>query len=603
MSVVNHMQTNYASNKVLKSLMPYLWPKDSSFIRRRVVVSMIFLVLSKVTNVAMPLFFKQSIDALGVQESETTLWHLPVFLIIAYGCARVCAQLFDGLKDACFARVEHYAIRTLALRTFRHLHQLSLRFHLDRKTGAVSHAIEKGVKSIETLLRFMLFNIIPTFIEILFVAGIFIYFYDFRFALVTNITLIAYILLTLSITEWRTRIVREMNRVDAEANSKAIDSLLNYETVKFYGNEKHEESRYNTFLHSYEKSAVRSKVSLSVLNIAQGIVIAIGLIVVMILAAKEVQRGNLSVGGFVLVNTYLIQLYLPLNILGFAYREIKLSLIHISEMFNLLHEVEEVKNAANASDIELKGGHIEFKDVRFSYVQDREILKGISFSVEPGQTVALVGESGAGKSTISRLLFRFYDIQAGQILLDGQDIRSVTQESLRAVMGVVPQDTVLFNETLFYNIHYGNFEADRESIHNALKLAELDRFVSHLPQGLDTVVGERGLKLSGGEKQRVAIARTVLKNPAIFIFDEATSSLDTKTERIIQQNLEKISKNKTTLIIAHRLSTVVHADQIIVLDQGMIVESGTHRGLLSKKGRYFEMWQKQQKSQSDDQNR
>lgn len=586
----------YQTDKPLRSLMPYLWPKESPLIKRRVVVSLGFLVLSKVANVAMPLFYKQAIDALGIKGNDLSFFHLPLILILAYGLARVGAQLFDGLKDALFARVEHYAIRTLALKTFRHLHQLSLRFHLDRKTGAVSHAIEKGVKSIETLLRFLLFNILPTFVEIIFVAGIFIYFFDVRFAFATNLTLVAYISLTLFITEWRTRIVKEMNRVDAEANSKAIDSLLNYETVKFYGNEVHEEDRYSVFLKAYEKSAVRSKISLSVLNIAQGVIIAAGLVVMMILAARDVQHGVLTVGDFVLVNTYLIQLYLPLNILGFAYREIKLSLIHINGMFDLLHEKEEIRDHMNAAPIKLKGGRIQFKDVRFSYVPEREILKGISFEAVAGETVALVGESGAGKSTISRLLFRFYDIQSGQILVDGQDIREVTQKSLRAAIGIVPQDTVLFNESLHYNISYGNFNADDKGVERAIKLAELDRLVNVLPQGLETLVGERGLKLSGGEKQRVAIARTVLKDPEIFIFDEATSSLDTKTERTIQQNLDLISENKTTLIIAHRLSTVVHADKIIVLDQGQVVESGTHQGLLAQKGHYFDMWQKQQKN-------
>lgn len=586
----------YQTDKPLRSLMPYLWPKESPLIKRRVIVSLGFLVLSKVANVAMPLFYKQAIDALGIKGDDLSFFHLPLILILAYGLARVGAQLFDGLKDALFARVEHYAIRTLALKTFRHLHQLSLRFHLDRKTGAVSHAIEKGVKSIETLLRFLLFNILPTFVEIIFVAGIFIYFFDVRFAFATNLTLVAYISLTLFITEWRTRIVKEMNRVDAEANSKAIDSLLNYETVKFYGNEVHEEDRYSVFLKAYEKSAVRSKISLSVLNIAQGVIIAAGLVVMMILAARDVQHGVLTVGDFVLVNTYLIQLYLPLNILGFAYREIKLSLIHINGMFDLLHEKEEIRDHMNAAPIKLKGGRIQFKDVRFSYVPEREILKGISFEAVAGETVALVGESGAGKSTISRLLFRFYDIQSGQILVDGQDIREVTQKSLRAAIGIVPQDTVLFNESLHYNISYGNFNADDKGVERAIKLAELDRLVNVLPQGLETLVGERGLKLSGGEKQRVAIARTVLKDPEIFIFDEATSSLDTKTERTIQQNLDLISENKTTLIIAHRLSTVVHADKIIVLDQGQVVESGTHQGLLAQKGHYFDMWQKQQKN-------
>lgn len=586
----------YQTDKPLRSLMPYLWPKESPLIKRRVIVSLGFLVLSKVANVAMPLFYKQAIDALGIKGDDLSFFHLPLILILAYGLARVGAQLFDGLKDALFARVEHYAIRTLALKTFRHLHQLSLRFHLDRKTGAVSHAIEKGVKSIETLLRFLLFNILPTFVEIIFVAGIFIYFFDVRFAFATNLTLVAYISLTLFITEWRTRIVKEMNRVDAEANSKAIDSLLNYETVKFYGNEVHEEDRYSVFLKAYEKSAVRSKISLSVLNIAQGVIIAAGLVVMMILAARDVQHGVLTVGDFVLVNTYLIQLYLPLNILGFAYREIKLSLIHINGMFDLLHEKEEIRDHINAAPIKLKGGRIQFKDVRFSYVPEREILKGISFEAVAGETVALVGESGAGKSTISRLLFRFYDIQSGQILVDGQDIREVTQKSLRAAIGIVPQDTVLFNESLHYNISYGNFNADDKGVERAIKLAELDRLVNVLPQGLETLVGERGLKLSGGEKQRVAIARTVLKDPEIFIFDEATSSLDTKTERTIQQNLDLISENKTTLIIAHRLSTVVHADKIIVLDQGQVVESGTHQGLLAQKGHYFDMWQKQQKN-------
>jgi ATP-binding cassette subfamily B protein len=583
------------SGKTLKKLAAYLWPKEREDLKLRVVIALLCLFLAKATNVFVPVFYKKAVDLLSIDKESLVYFHFPVLLILSYGFARIGTQIFDGLKDAIFARVEHHGIRTLALETFRHLHHLSLRFHLDRKTGAISQAIERGIKAIETLLRFMLFNIFPTFVEILLVSAVLAFLYDYRFSLVTLLTLLLYITVTLLITEWRTKIVREMNKVDSEANSKAIDSLLNYETVKYYNNEKHEENRYNTFLKSYEKAAIQSKISLSYLNISQGIIIALGLILVMTMAAYDVKNGRMTVGDFVLVNTYLIQLYLPLNVLGFAYREIKLALVNIEHMFALLKEKEEIKNDSKAKSLVVKKGDIKFINVEFSYTEDRPILKRISFHVKAGQKTAIVGESGVGKSTISRLLFRFFDVQKGQILIDNQDIKHVSQESLRATIGIVPQDTVLFNDTLLYNIAYGNLQASASEIDQAIQMSHLNNFIQSLPAGTNTLVGERGLKLSGGEKQRVAIARTLLKKPKIFLFDEATSSLDTHTERIIQKNLLEISKNKTTLIIAHRLSTIIDADEIIVLKTGEIAERGKHVDLLKQKGLYAEMWKKQQK--------
>ncbi|WP_142849289.1 ABC transporter ATP-binding protein/permease [Telmatospirillum sp. J64-1] len=579
----------------IKSLLPYLWPKGEIGLRARVVVAMIFLVAAKLINVYVPMLFKLAVDALTVAPGQA-LVAVPVALLLGYGIARVASQAFGELRDAVFVKVAQRAIRTVALQTFRHLHGLALRFHLDRQTGGISRAIERGTKGIEFLLNFMLFNILPTLLEVLMVCGILWYLFDFRFALVTLVTISGYIAFTLLVTEWRLKYRRTMNETDQEASTKAIDSLLNYETVKYFGNEEHEARRYDKSLQRYEGAAVKSKTTLSMLNIGQGAIISVGLIVVMLMAAEGVVAGHMTIGDFVLVNTYLIQLYLPLNFLGFVYREIKQSLTDMEHMFHLLGENAEIRDKPGAPDLKMEGAALTFENVHFSYNPDREILKGISFSVPAGKTVALVGPSGAGKSTISRLLFRFYDVDSGRILIDGQDIREVRQASLRAAIGIVPQDTVLFNDTIAYNIAYGRPGATREEVEKAAHLARIHDFITTLPEGYETKVGERGLKLSGGEKQRVAIARTILKRPAILLFDEATSALDTRTEKEIQVSLREVSANRTTLVIAHRLSTVTHADEILVLEAGQIVERGRHEQLLAANGRYAEMWHRQQEA-------
>ena len=491
--------------------------------------------------------------------------------------------------------------RTVALQVFRHLHALSLRFHLDRRTGGLSRAIERGVKGIDFLLRFTLFNILPTLVEIGLVCGILLVSFGWTFALVTFLSVLSYIAFTLAVTEWRLKYRREMNRTDSEANTRAIDSLLNFETVKYFGNEPHEARRFDEAMARYEKAAVRSQVSLSLLNIGQGFIIAIGMCLVMLLAALGIRDGSLSIGDFVLLNTFMMQLFQPLGFLGMVYREIKQSLIDMEKMFELLTVHTEVPDRPGARPIEIADAHVQFENVEFSYDPERKILKGISFEVQPGKTVALVGPSGAGKSTISRILFRFYDVQEGRVLIDGQDIRDVTQVSLRDAIGIVPQDTVLFNDTVLYNIRYGRPEASDDEVHEAARLAQIHDFVAGLPDGYRTMVGERGLKLSGGEKQRVAIARTILKNPAILLFDEATSALDSQTEQDIQAALRKVSQSRTTLVIAHRLSTIVDADEIIVLRDGLIAERGRHAELLAGDGIYADMWRKQQEQAAAEQ--
>ena len=579
---------------VIRSLMPFLWPANNFELRARVVIAMVMLALAIAANVAVPLFYKEAVDALTPGQNVVLV--LPLAMIGAYGLLRLISVASGEIRDAIFAKVTQHAIRTVALRVFEHLHRLSLRFHLDRQTGGLSRAIERGTKGIEFTLAFMLFSIIPTLLEILVVCVILWSLYDIWFALATFVTIGSYILFTLLITEWRLRFRREMNARDQEASTRAIDSLLNFETVKYFGNEGHEARRYDHALARYETAAIKNKTSLSLLNIGQAVIISGGLTGVMIMAGVNVTAGTMTLGDFVLVVTYLMQLYLPLGFLGYVYREVKQSLTDMEAMFNLIQVPNDVTDRAGALPLSLNGGEIVFDNVSFSYRPDRSILKNVSFRVPPGRKVAIVGPSGAGKSTISRLLFRFYDVDEGTVSVDGQDLRDVTQESLRGAMGIVPQDTVLFNDTIHYNIGYGRPGAGDGEIEDAARLAAIHDFIVSTPDGYQTRVGERGLKLSGGEKQRVAIARTMLKKPTILVFDEATSALDSHTEKEIQAALGAVSVNHTTLVIAHRLSTVVDADEIIVLDHGAIVERGTHQALLEAGGPYAAMWARQQEA-------
>lgn len=578
--------------RTLGKLLPYIWPRTFPKVRARVIFSFICLMIAKGATLIVPIFFKDAIDSLSIKQQG--LITLPVALILSYGIARLVSALFAELRDGIFASVAQRAVRQVGLSVFNHLHNLGLRYHLERHTGGLSRAIERGTKGIETLLQFLTFNIIPTLVEIILVALLLWVLYDYRFSLVTLVTMITYIVFTLSVTEWRIHFVRTMNATDSEAHTKAIDSLLNYETVKYFGNENHEALRFDSALKRYETAAVHSKLSLSFLNIGQAVIISLGLVIVMLMAGSAVTDLHMTVGDFAAVNTYLLQLYIPLFTLGFAYREVKLSLVSMEAMFDLLNVPEEVKDLPGAKELVAEGGNIVFDNVSFSYAPDRPILKNISFSLAAGKTLAIVGSSGAGKSTIGRLLFRFYDVTSGRITIDGQDIREVTQQSLRKSIGVVPQDTVLFNDTIEYNIGYGNPKATHAQIEEAARQAHIHTFIMSLPQKFESRVGERGLKLSGGEKQRVAIARTLLKKPMIFLFDEATSALDTHTEKQIQANLREVSANHTTVIIAHRLSTVIDADEILVLDNGEIKERGTHTQLLNMKGLYADMWQRQQ---------
>ncbi|PKU21644.1 ABCB family ABC transporter ATP-binding protein/permease [Telmatospirillum siberiense] len=576
----------------LKALAPYLWP-GSLELRLRVVGSLLFLILAKLLNVGVPVIFKQAVDALSPAQAVIAV---PVGLVLAYGAARVLAQSFGELRDVLFSKVGQRAIHTIGLEVFRHLHGMALRFHLDRQTGGLNQAIERGTRGIEFLLNALLFSILPTLLEIGLVCAMLWTLYDARFPLVTVATIVVYVGVTFWITNWRIKFLRSANESGQEANTQAIDSLINYETVKYFGNEEHEARRYDRTLRRYERAAIQVKGSVSLLNLAQGAIIALGATAMMVMAAYGVADGNLRVGDFVLVNTYLIQLYLQLNALGFIYREIKRSLIDMEEMFSLLAEPKEISDAPGAPALVAADGGVVFEDVHFGYGPEREILKGVSFVVPPGKSLAIVGPSGAGKSTISRLLFRFYDVSRGRVLIDGQDVRGVTQASLRAAIGIVPQDTVLFNDTIYYNVAYGRPGAPREEVEAAARLARIHDFVVSLPDGYDTRVGERGLKLSGGEKQRVAIARTILKGPPILLFDEATSALDTQTEREIQISLREVAENRTTLMIAHRLSTVVDADEILVLDKGRVVERGRHAALLAAGGIYAGMWRRQQET-------
>lgn len=581
--------------RTIKILGQYLWPEDRMDLRVRVVLALFCLGLSKVVNVYVPFLYKGAVDALSPEQG---LAALPFLLIFGYGAARVLTQGFNELRNLLFIRVSQHAQRVISLNTFQHLHQLSLRFHLDRQTGGLSRVIERGIAAIGFVLRFTLFSILPTLIEIIMVTGILFVQFDIRFAVVTFVTIVGYIAFTFLITEWRIKFRQEMNARDSEANTKAIDSLLNYETVKYFGNETHEHERYNYSLRGYEDAAVRSESSLTLLNVGQGVIIGVGLIWVMTMAGQGVVDGIYTIGDFVLVNTFLIQLYLPLSFLGTVYRELKRGMVDMDKMFELTEVDPEVQDLPNAQPLVANAGEIVFDNVCFSYNPDRPILKNVSFTVPSGKMVAIVGPSGAGKSTISRILFRFYDINSGSVKIDRQDIRSVTQDSLRASIGIVPQDTVLFNDSIAYNVQYGRPTASLDEVHYAAKMARIHEFVLELPEQYETKVGERGLKLSGGEKQRVAIARTILKDPRILLFDEATSALDSHTEQEIQSSLREVSKNRTTLVIAHRLSTIVDADSIIVLKSGEIVEQGSHEQLLKLGGEYQAMWERQQEAQA-----
>ncbi|HUI17173.1 MAG TPA: ABC transporter ATP-binding protein/permease, partial [Alphaproteobacteria bacterium] len=571
-------------------------------LKARVVTALLFLLAAKLCSVYVPMLYKRAVDSLSqgagghVTAAATAAAGVPLAIILAYGLARVMALVFGELRDAIFAKVAARAIRQVALRTFVHLHRLSLRFHLERRTGGMVRAIERGTAGIEFALSFMLFNILPTLVEISLVCGVLWALFNFWFALVTFVTIAGYIAFTLTVTEWRTKYRRQMNESDQEANTKAIDSLLNYETVKYFGNEAHEAGRYEQSLARYERASIRSKVTLSLLNVGQATIIAVGLTVIMVMAGSGVVAGSMTIGDFVLVNTYLIQLYIPLNFLGFVYREMRQSLIDMEQMFQLFKVEAEIKDAPDARPLEPRGGEVVFDHVFFGYDARRPILKDVSFTVPPGKTVAIVGPSGAGKSTISRLLFRFYEASGGRLLVDGQDVKKLTQASLRAAIGIVPQDTVLFNDTIYYNIAYGRPGASREEIEEAARLARIHDFIKSLPDGYKSMVGERGLKLSGGEKQRVAIARTILKRPLILLFDEATSALDSKTEQEIQASLREVSTDHTTLVIAHRLSTVIEADEILVLEEGRIVERGRHAELLARNAVYAAMWRRQQEA-------
>lgn len=585
--------------ETVKSLLPYLWTPGRVDLRVRVVGAMALLVTAKLLGVYVPFLFKDAVDSLTPTQDVDAVQMaavVPVALIIGYGIARVLTLLFGELRDAVFVKVGQHAMRQIALNTFRHLHNLSMRFHMERKTGGLSRIIERGTRGIDFLLRFMLFNILPTLLEIVLISSIFWVKFGFFYALVTFICLVSYIYFTTLITDWRLKFRREMNEQDTKANAKAIDSLLNYETVKYFTNESYESGRYDSALERYESAAVRSQLSLTLLNVGQGIIISLGLVIVLWMAAKGVVDGQFTIGEFVLVNSLLIQIYMPLNFLGFVYREIKQSLTDMEKMFEVIATDADVSDISDANELNVAGGAVSFKDVCFEYNPDRRILHGISFDVPAGKTTAIVGASGAGKSTISRILFRFYDIASGEVTVDGQNIAQVTQKSLRRQIGVVPQDTVLFNDSIFYNIQYGRPSATEEEVFDAAKLAQIHDFVSGLPEGYETQVGERGLKLSGGEKQRVAIARTILKNPSILLLDEATSALDSQTERGIQAAFDQISKDRTTLVIAHRLSTIIGADEILVMDQGTIVERGTHDHLLRLGGMYHAMWQRQQEA-------
>ena len=583
---------------VIKAVLPYLWPKSRKDIQFRVVLAMLALILGEILGILAPYFYGVSVDALapGAEENQTIfmLTAGALGMVVAYGVMRILSVGFSQLRDVIFARVGQRALRQLALETFRHMHRLSLRYHITRKTGGLSRVMERGVKGVEFLLRFMLFSIGPLILKLLIVAGIFYLEFGFAYMAIVLITIVLYIWFTFSVTEWRVKVRKEMNDKDTDANQKAIDSLLNFETVKYFGAEEREALRYDESMRGYEAAALKTSYSLAFLNFGQTLLITSGLITVMIMAAMGVQRGEFSVGNFVMANAYMIQITMPLGFLGTVYREIRQALVDMGEMFDLLGQPEEVTDTKNASDLIIKGGQIEFDNISFGYDQERVILSNLSLTINKGETVAIVGPSGSGKSTIGRLIFRFYDVNNGSIRIDGQDIRDVTQASVHNSIGIVPQDTVLFNDTIGYNIAYGREDASNDDIVAAAKSAKIHDFIISLTDGYNTTVGERGLKLSGGEKQRVGIARTLLKNPPILVLDEATSALDSETERNIQESLRGLGSGRSVITIAHRLSTVVDADQIFVLEKGVIVEKGTHDELLNLNGRYTKMWHTQE---------
>ncbi|UWR20306.1 ABCB family ABC transporter ATP-binding protein/permease [Sulfitobacter pontiacus] len=578
---------------VLRKVAPYLWPDDMPWVKKRVVWALIFLVVSKLISVVIPVLYKDAVDALA-NEGVPFLALGAVGLTIAYGMARAMNVGFQQLRDAVFARVGQRALRMLALETFEHIHKLSMRYHITRKTGGLSRIIERGVKGVEFLLRFLLFSIGPLILELLLVGIILTVLFDAWYLLIVTVTIGLYVWFTFAVTEWRVKLRRQMNDRDTDANQKAIDSLLNYETVKYFVAEQREAQRYDAAMAGYEEAAIKTNYSLAFLNFGQSLLITCGLVGVMILAAIGVQNGDLTVGDFVMVNAYMVQLTVPLNFLGTVYREIRQALVDMGQMFTLLDQPAEISDKPDAPALQVSGGRVTLDNVRFGYDDDRQILKGVSIEAAPGEMVAIVGSTGSGKSTIGRLLFRFYDVQGGAVRVDGQDVRDVTQDSLHRAIGVVPQDTVLFNDTIGYNIAYGRDNATQEDIVAAAKSAQIHDFIQRLPHGYETAVGERGLKLSGGEKQRVGIARTLLKNPPILLLDEATSALDSETEHEIQDALRQAGKGRTVLTIAHRLSTVAEADRIVVLEQGEVVEQGTHDDLLARNGRYAQLWQRQQ---------
>ena len=583
--------------RTIRKVGPYLWPEGRTDIKIRVVLAMIALVIGKVATVAIPALFGATVDSMAPEEGTRSTAYLligsSVGLVIAYGAMRVASVGFNQLRDAVFARVGQRALRMLALETFQHIHALSLRFHITRKTGGLSRIIERGVKGVEFLLRFLLFSMGPLALELAMVCGIFAFAFGPGYLLVVVVTIALYVWFTFAVTEWRVKIRKKMNEEDTAANQKAIDSLLNFETVKYFGAERREAERYDQSMQAYQKAAISTALSLAGLNFGQAAIITVGLVTVMVMGALEVAAGTFTVGQFVMINAYMVQITMPLNFLGTVYREIRQSLVDMGDMFDLLEVDAEIADKPGAKPLVVSGGEIVFDGVKFGYDPDRYILKGLDLTVHAGQTVAVVGPSGSGKSTIGRLLFRFYDVAGGALRIDGQDVREVTQESLRKAIGVVPQDTVLFNDTIGYNIAYGRPEASRDEVIAAARAAQIHDFIASLPQGYDTTVGERGLKLSGGEKQRVGIARTILKNPPILLLDEATSALDSETEQEILGSLREMGEGRTVITIAHRLSTVVHADQIVVLENGEVVERGTHDGLLAKGGRYAALWARQ----------